>query len=331
MKCSVIILNWNGRALLADCLNALLPQCDSAIEVLVVDNGSHDGSAAWLHHHYPQVRLLALTKNRGFSGGVNVGLHVARGDVLLLLNNDAIVEPNFIAAILAPFEQQPTLAASAGVMTFAHQPTIIASAGIQLYRDGVATDAGLLQSLDQLTQQPYPIWGGSGGAVAYRRAALADVGIFDEGYFAYLEDVDLAWRLQLREWQTVLAPQAVARHIYSATGGEGSPFKDWLIARNRWRAILRCWPTPLLARDLPLMLAYDSLACAQALVRRRWTTISGRLHGLRQWPQLRQQRQAIQNRRTAAINELDRWIQPARSPLAIWRENQALARLIKQR
>ncbi|MFD3165757.1 glycosyltransferase family 2 protein [Herpetosiphon sp. NSE202] len=331
MKCSVIILNWNGRALLADCLNALLPQCDASIEVLVVDNGSHDGSAAWLYQHYPHVRLLVLPKNRGFSGGVNVGLHVARGDVLLLLNNDAIVEPNFIAAILAPFEQQPTLATSAGVLTFAHQPTIIASAGIQLYRDGVATDAGLLYPLDQLAQQPYPIWGGSGGAVAYRRAALADVGIFDEGYFAYLEDVDLAWRLQLREWQTVLAPQAVARHIYSATGGEGSPFKDWLIARNRWRAILRCWPTPLLARDLPLMLAYDGLACAQALVRRRWTTISGRLHAFRQLPQLRQQRQAIQARRTATSDELDRWIQPARSPLAIWRENQALARLIKQR
>jgi len=331
MNCSVIILNWNGRALLADCLNALLPQCDASIEVLVVDNGSHDGSAAWLHQHYPQVRLLALTNNRGFSGGVNVGLHVARGDVLLLLNNDAIVEPNFISAILAPFQHQPTLAASAGLLTFAHRPEIIASAGIQLYHDGVATDAGLLQPVAQLASQPSPIWGGSGGAVAYRRAALADVGIFDEGYFAYLEDVDLAWRLQLREWQTVLAPQAVARHIYSATGGEGSPFKAWLIARNRWRVILRCWPTPLLARDLPLMLAYDGLACAQAILRRRWTTVSGRLHALRQLPQLRQQRHAIQTRRTAPIAELDRWIKPARSPLAIWRETKALGQLIAQR
>lgn len=328
---SVIILNWNGRKLLQACLQSLGNQTEADFETIVVDNGSHDGSAQWLHHQWPNVRLLALTHNRGFSGGVNAGLHVARGEYLVLLNNDASPTPDFIAQLIAPLRSDPAVGASAGVMTFAHQPQQIASAGMCIYRDGVALDDWSLQAVAALPADPTPVWGASGGAVAYRRAALSTIGIFDEGYFAYLEDVDLAWRLRLHGWETMLAPLAQARHVYSATGGEGSPFKDWLVARNRWRVIWRCVPTPILRRDWCLMLQYDLLACAQAVLRGRWTTITGRIATARDYPSLSAQRRRIQSRRTASVAELDHWLLPARPPWMIWRKTQALAQVLRAR
>jgi GT2 family glycosyltransferase len=277
------------------------------------------------------VRLLALAHNRGFSGGVNVGFQFARGEYLVLLNNDALAEPDFVASLVAVLGNDRSLGAAAGVMTFAHQPDLVASAGIRFHRDGVALDDRMLHPVADLPQTPTPVWGASGGAVAYRRAALQDVGIFDEGYFAYLEDVDLAWRLRLRGWGTLLSPGARARHVYSATGGEGSPLKDWLVARNRWRVIWRCVPTPILRRNWPLVLQYDLLACAQAAVRGRWTTLTGRIAALRQLPALTTQRRQIQITRTAALADLDRSLEPARPPWVIWREAQRLAAVLRQR
>ena len=206
MLTSVIVLNWNGRDLLDACLGSLSGQLGADVELIVVDNGSRDGSAAYLRREWPQVRLLALPGNRGFSGGVNAGLHIARGEYLVLFNNDAVAAPDFLARITAPLDADPGLGAVAGVLQFAHRPELVASAGICVHRDGVALDDHMLLPLEELPAAPVPVWGASGGAVAYRRAALLDAGSFDEGYFAYLEDVDLSWRLRMRGWPTLLAP-----------------------------------------------------------------------------------------------------------------------------
>ncbi len=317
--------------MLQSCLESLALQTAADFEIVVVDNGSYDGSARLVRDRWPDVRLLALTRNRGFSGGVNAGLHLARGEYLVLLNNDAVAAPDFVANLVAPLRADRSLGATAAVMTFAHQPNLVASAGIRFHRDGVALDDRMLQPVADLPHAPVPAWGASGGAVAYRRAALDDVGSFDEGYFAYLEDVDLAWRLRLRGWATLLSPAAQVQHIYSATGGEGSPLKDWLVARNRWRVIWRCVPTPLLRRDWPLMLQYDLLACAQAAVRGRWTTVTGRIAALQQRQTLAAQRRQIQAGSSAALAALDRWLLPARPPWAIWREAQALGAVLRRR
>ncbi|HYF65302.1 MAG TPA: glycosyltransferase, partial [Herpetosiphonaceae bacterium] len=138
MLISVVVLNWNGRDLLADCLRSLSGQIGADAELIVVDNGSRDGSAAYVRQEWPGVRLLALPTNRGFSGGVNAGLHVARGDYLVLFNNDAVAAPDFLARLTAPLDSDPGLGAVAGVLQFAHRPELVASAGIRVHRDGVA-------------------------------------------------------------------------------------------------------------------------------------------------------------------------------------------------
>ena len=156
--------------------------------------------------------------------------------------------------------------------------------------------------------------GASGGAALYRRALLEDIGLMEPNFFNYLEDVDLAWRALLRGWRSVVVPQARARHVYSATAGQGSPFKQRLLGRNRLRVIARCLPAELIARCLPAILAYDLLAIIYAALTRRPAIASGRLAALRDLPRLLRERRAIQSGRRASTSDLARWIEPAAAP-----------------
>src|SRR5438094_498652 len=151
---SVVIANWNGLRYLPDCFAALLPQLPPDAEVVLVDNGSTDGSLAWARETYPAVRVVALRENLGFAGGVNAGLRAARGELLLLLNNDAFVERGFVAALLEIMGRCPEVGAASAVLTFAHRPEIVASAGIHLRRDGLALDLWAGRNVAELPDVP---------------------------------------------------------------------------------------------------------------------------------------------------------------------------------
>ncbi len=216
---SVVVVTWNGLHLLQPCVAALQAQT-VAHELVIVDNGSADGTAAWVGEALPGATLVALPTNLGFAGGNNAGIRVAGGELIVLINNDTLPDPDFLAELIAPHLAHRRLGATAGVLTFAHQPHLVASAGIAVGRDGVHRDLWATWPVTDLPAGPVPIFGASGGAACYRRAALDDVGLLDEQFFAYLEDADLAWRLRLRGWETWLAPRARIRHIYSATSGQ---------------------------------------------------------------------------------------------------------------
>ncbi|GAB4109247.1 MAG: glycosyltransferase family 2 protein [Roseiflexaceae bacterium] len=327
----MIIPTWNGLRYLPECLDALLPQLPPGSEVLLVENGSTDGTAAWVRQHHPQVRLLDLGRNTGFAGGVAAGLRAARGELLLLLNNDAFVEPGCLAALMEVLERRPDVGAAGGVLTFAHRPDLVASAGIGLRRDGVALDLWPGLPVADLPPEPVPIAGPSGALALYRRALFEDVGLFDPAFFAYLEDVDLALRALLRGWRSVVVPVARARHVYSATGGQGSPFKQRLLGRNRLYVLVRCLPGALLRRWLPLILAYDLLAVGYSLARRQPAIWRGRLEGLRALPQWLPERRRIQAGRAIRVEELARWFAPAEAPWAALRQQQRLEQILQQR
>jgi GT2 family glycosyltransferase len=328
---SVVIVSWNGMRQLPECLAALLPQLPPDAEVILVDNGSIDGTPAWAQANYPQLLMIALPENLGFAGGVNAGLRAARGDLLLLINDDAFVEPGFVVALLNVMEQQLDVGAAGAVLLFAHQPEIVASAGIRVRRDWLALDlwAGLRAA--ELPAEPQPIMGASGGAALYRRALLEDIGLMAPNFFNYLEDVDLAWRALLRGWRSVVVPQARARHVYSATAGQGSPLKQRLLGRNRLRVIARCLPADLALRCLPAILAYDLLALAYAALTRRPAIAGGRLAALRDLPQLMRERRAIQSGRRAPTSDLARWIEPAAAPWRTLREQRRLDAILSER
>ncbi len=328
---SIIIVTWNGMRHLPRCLAALVPQLPADAEIVQVDNASADGTVAWVRHHYPQVRLLELAHNTGFAGGVAAGLAVARGHLILLLNDDAFVEPGFVQALLTAMELHPEASAASAILTFDHQPELIASAGIRLRRDAVALDVWAGRTLAELPEQPQAVFGASGGAALYRRSALDEVGGIVPEFFAYLEDVDLAMRLRLRGHRTLVVPQARARHVYSATAGQGSPLKQRLLGRNRLRVIVRCMPGPLLLRWLPYIVGYELMAAAYALWKQQPAMLAGRLMALHELPALLAQRRVIQAQRTAPIATFATWFAPPPWAWATLREAKALDTILADR
>jgi len=324
MMLSVIIVTWNGKRFLDACLRAVSAQLQPDAEIIIVDNGSTDGTVDWLVRAWRTVRTIALPSNLGFAGGVNVGIRAARGDLLLLLNNDAFVEPGCVPALVETMEQNPHLGAAAGVLTFDHRPDLVASAGITARRDGVALDRWTGCAVHALPPPPQPVMGASGGLALYRRAMLDDIGLMAPDFFNYLEDVDLAWRAQLRGWECFVVPGARARHIYSATGGQGSPVKQRLLGRNRLRAIIRCFPVGVLRSCLSHILAYDAMALAYAAITRKSAMIAGRIEALRDWQTLLHERCSIQARRTISDRAFAVWLEPPPPP---WRTLHAARRL----
>jgi GT2 family glycosyltransferase len=321
---SVVIPTWNALRYLPVCLAALRAQLGADDEIILVDNRSRDAAAAWARQHAHDVRLLELPTNRGFAGGTNAGLRIAQNGLLLLCNDDALVEPGCVDALWSALNSGPEVGMVAGVLTFSRHPHIVASAGIAMQRDGVARDLWLARSVAALPAAPCDIFGASGGLALLRREMLDDIGLFEERFFSYLEDADLAWRARLRGWRCMLAPGARARHVVSASG---SHLKQRLLARNRLRVILRCLPATLLLECLPLIARYDALAFAYALLRQQPAIAAGRLEVLHELPALLAQRRAIQSQRTTPCHELARWLEPAPSPLAALRLQRTLQML----
>jgi len=322
---SVVIPTWNALRYLPACLLALQAQLTPDDEIVLVDNRSRDGAAAYIRATMPGVRVLDMPYNRGFAGGTNAGLRAARGSLLLLCNDDALIEPGCIDALWAALHAAPEAGMAAGVLLFSLHPERVASAGIRMGRDGVAADVWAGQHSAMLPPTPGDVFGASGGLALLRRALLDDVGMFEEAFFSYLEDADLAWRARLRGWRCVLAPAARARHVYSASGGA---LKQRWLARNRLRVLVRCLPGALWRECLPAIVRYDLLAVAYAALRRQPAMLAGRLDVLSELPALREQRRQIQSRRTAPLHSLARWLEPAPSPLAVLRHQQRLERLL---
>ncbi len=328
---SVVIVTWNGLRFLDACLRHVAAQLPPDSEIVVVDNGSVDGTVAWLAHAWPMVQRVLLPANLGFAGGVNAGLRVAQGELLLLLNNDAFVETGCVAALTGAMESFPQAGAVAGVLTFDHRPDLVASAGIHARCDGVALDLWAGRAVESLPAAPQPVLGASGGLALYRRAMLEDTGLMAPEFFSYLEDADLAWRALLRGWTCVVAPAARARHVYSATGGQGSPLKQRLLGRNRLRAIIRCFPAGVLRACLPAIVAYDLLAVAYAAGSRMPAMIAGRIEALRDCRLLLHERRAIQSRRMVTDAAFARWLEPAPPPWQTLRARRRLDALLRQR
>lgn len=304
---SVVIVTYDGWLLLRDCLTSLRAQKRLPDEIIVVDNGSGDGTGDYLSTSFPEVTLVDTGRNLGFAAGNNAGIARAGGDVVVLLNNDTVAEPEFLARLVDPLDRDPRLGAVASTMVFSSAPDIVASAGIEVFDNGLALDRGLGLPRETVVAE-MPVFGASAGAAAYRRAALDDTGFFPESFFMYLEDVDLAWRLRLRGWDTVHAPRAVVRHDYSASAVEGSARKRFLLARNRVWVIARCVPGPLLQRDWWRIMRYDAQVFGYAIARLDYAAARGRIAGLLGLPARMAERNRIQSSATVSASELSMWL-----------------------
>jgi len=217
-------------------------------EVIVVDNGSTDGSDGALEGRFGErVRLLRNGRNLGFGAGNNVGLRVARGRYAVLLNNDAVAAPGFLAALVEAAERSPRVGMVAAKVLDYDDRGVIDTVGHLLYPDGLNRGRGRLErdrgQYDGCPDALFP----SGAAGLYRRAMLDEVGLFDESFFLYGDDAELGLRSRVAGWECALAPRAVAWHRYSHSVGKWSPLKAFYVERNRVWVLLRSFPARLVA------------------------------------------------------------------------------------
>ncbi len=231
MRAVVVIPTLNACERLADAVASLEAQT-FPVDIVVVDNASSDGTLQMLAKRFPRVTVVRNTENLGFGRAVNRGAREAGdADVIILVNNDAVCAPDFVARLLAPFED-PAVGMVAGVLLQAAAPDLIDSAGIELDTTLGSWDYLWNRPVTALATADDPI-GPCGGAAAYRASAFVELGGFDEALFAYWEDVDLALRLGAAGWRCVLAPDARAVHEHGQTLGAASPAARQLEAFGR--------------------------------------------------------------------------------------------------
>lgn len=307
MQVSVVIPNWNGEQELPACLDSLQKQTQEH-EIIVVDNGSTDGSKELLYGQYPHVTVIPLPVNTGFAGGVNAGLRYAASaghDYTALLNNDALADRNWLKNLVEAMGPS----SHAGIVTskmLSDTGEYLDSTG-ELYTVwGLPYPRGRREAVAGKYDNQKEIFGGSGGASLYRHKMLAEIGLFDEDFFAYYEDVDLSFRAQLAGWKVLYEPDAVVHHHIGATSGRVRGFTTYHAMKNLpWLAIKNV-PRGLLRKILPrLFLAY-SLFLSRALVRGQAMAAlrgSGRMWWL--LPKKIMQRRQIQKNRKVSLRYIN--------------------------
>jgi GT2 family glycosyltransferase len=246
-RVSVVIVNWNGKHHLGECLGSLRAQTFKDFEIILVDNGSQDGSREYVQENFHEVRLVELQKNCGFAGGNNAGIRVASGKYLALLNNDTKVDPAWLTNLLKEAEANPSPVGmwASKILSYDH-PDIIDNVGLLMYPDGLGRGKGRLEvdggQYDQTGEAFFP----SGCAGLYRRSMLDEIGLFDEEFFAYADDVDLGLRARLAGWHCIYVPSAKVYHKYSGSSSAHSPFKAFLVERNRIWVLLKYYPIEMI-------------------------------------------------------------------------------------
>jgi GT2 family glycosyltransferase len=318
---SIVVVNYNGAAHLSPLLESLARQTRRDFVLVVVDNGSTDGSRGLLEAAAAggqfDLRLIYFDANRGFAPACNAGIAATPTPWVIMLNNDTRPEPAWLEHLLATVDQQPELGMVASKLLRAQQPDQIDSAGIALDWTGIAWDWRGGERDDPGERQPVEVFGPCGGAALYARRMLDEIGGFDDDFFAYLEDVDLAWRARLAGWRCVLQPQARVLHAHSSTLGDASPRKRYLLARNKVWLLVKNYPQPWFTLLFPLIAGYDLLAVGYGIVRRGdLASLAGRLAGLRRLPQLWAKRRQTQ-RQGQDIANWRRQLAPVPLPWAV--------------
>ena len=257
-RLSIVIPNWNGKHFLATCLNALRRQTETNIEVLIVDNASTDGSQPFVKTEYPEVKLIELSENRGFTGACNTGIEAAAGEFIALLNNDTEVDDRWTAEVIAAFDKRPEVGIVASKMLLFDHRDRFHTAGDFFTTDGHAGNRGVWETdRGQYNRAEY-VFAACGGSAAYRRSMLNAIGTLDDDFFFLLEDIDLAWRAQLTGYKVWYTPQAVVYHHLSATGGGATASfyagrnGIWLVVKNMPTSLLRRYWQQILFRQIDL-------------------------------------------------------------------------------
>jgi GT2 family glycosyltransferase len=306
-SCSVLIPNVNGKELLPDCLTALRAQSFDDFEVILVDNGSSDGSVAFVRESFPEVRVIEQGANYGFAKAMNVGIEASRGEYVVPLNYDTQPAADWLAELVACMERHPSAAAAGSKTLLMRDNRLVDGAGDVMDWTFLPYPRGHGELDSERFQQEVQVFSVSGAASIWRAEALRDIGVFDEDFVSYYEDVDLGFRARLLGYECWYAPHSVALHVRGAWSGGRSEFTFFHPVKNRWFMIVKNVPGLLLARHAHRILYGDASWWFRALKARKIGVVL-RAYGAvaRSFPQLLVKRRQLQRRRRVALRELDR-------------------------
>ncbi len=257
IKVSVVIPNYNGIAYLKPCIDSLREQTYIDFETIIIDNASTDDTYKWIPEEYPHILFKVLDQNYGFSRAVNEGIKRSKGEYVLLLNNDTVVEKNFIEELVKEIEKDEKIFAVSSKMIAYTDHNIMDDAGDEYTVIGWGYKIGDGRNVDYYRQRA-KVFSACAGAALYRKKVFDEIGYFDENFFAYMEDVDISYRARIYGYYNTYCPDAKVYHIGSATsGGRYSDFKIKLSARNNVYVPYKNMPVlQLIANSPALILGY---------------------------------------------------------------------------
>ena len=278
VKTVVVVPNWNGLDFLADCLNSLVAQSEPNFSITVVDNGSTDGSRELVQNQYPSVKLILREKNYGFTGGTNPGMQdaIACGaQYVALLNNDAVADKNWLQFLVETADQNQHLGSiTSKILQVGAERKIDSTGdfysiwGLPFPRGRDEVDEGQFDSDDQRF-----VFAGTGGATLFRTRMLYEIGLFDQDFFAYYEDIDLGFRGQLSGWKAAYEPRALVCHRVHATSSRIPNFTRYHAHKNAISVYHKNMPAKLWWKYLPFFLTGMAVMAANSLRRRQFTPL----------------------------------------------------------
>lgn len=255
VKTTIIIPNYNGMKYMENCIKALREETSTTFKILIVDNGSTDGSLQWIEENCPEAGLIKMGKNTGFCGAVNAGIRAAKTPYVLLLNNDTQVAAGFVRALEEALEEEKKAFSVSARMLDMNQPELLDGAGDLYCALGWAFARGKGKEEKKYYRDRAEIFSACAGAAIYRRQLVEKLGGFDENHFAYLEDCDLGWRAQLYGFRNYYTPKAVVYHAGSGvSGSRHNAFKVSLSSRNSIYLIYKNMPLWQILLNSPLLL-----------------------------------------------------------------------------
>lgn len=241
---SVIILNYNGRGYIEECIESVLMQTYRNKEIIIVDNGSQDGSFEFITEKYhDKIKIIRNETNVGFALGNNIGIAAASGNYIALLNNDAVADINWLNSLVnSARRSNKNTGMWASKILFYDNHNIIDTAGHLIYPDGLNRGRGKSELDNKQFDKEEEVFFPSACAALYSKVMLDQIGLFDPDFFAYGDDADIGLKARIAGWRCIFVPEAIVYHRSSATAGRYSPLKAYLVERNRVWILFKYFP-----------------------------------------------------------------------------------------
>jgi len=300
---TIVIPTWNGLHLLEPCFESLKSQSYRDFEIIVVDNGSRDGTVEWIRSQNPEIKLICLDENLGFAGAVNLGIKAATGDLIVLMNNDTRASENWLLALHKASQDYPDYAIFASKVLIDEPPFLIDTAGDGYTIAGFGYKIGWMRGEGSGTDHTKRIFGASGCSVLYRREVFEMIGDFDEDFFAFAEDLDLSFRALLAGYMCLYVPESKIYHAVRATAPKQQTL--YLYHRNLIWLNYKNVPAVLMALYGTHMLLHMILVGARSIIQGWFPVYCKSIRdGLTGLKKMHKKRILVQNMRRVSVKEI---------------------------